>query len=314
MTDIRRYPAGFDARSRWIDLAGPLHYMDFGGPDDGPLVVAVHGLGGAALNFSAIAPLLTHRCRLLAPDLAGHGLTESLGRSTTVGANRRLLHGFIEAVSKPPVILMGNSMGGMLSLLEADAHPETVAGLILLSPAVAFLPALPDPFVAAVAAAQGLPVLGKIVAGRRRTLSPERFVGWILRFCCTDSSRVPPEVVAEHVELARRRIQANHFERDFLRAVRSVAARATERSYRQAIRSIEAPVLLVHGDRDRVVPLAASQAIARHHPSWRFVVMPDIGHVPQLETPASTAMAILDWLDSAGQAAANASRPTPILG
>jgi alpha/beta hydrolase fold len=71
-------PAG--GRSRWIDLDGPVHYVDFGGPEDGPGIVCVHGLGGSAVNWSAIAPLLTGRYRLLAPDLAGHGLTRPAAR------------------------------------------------------------------------------------------------------------------------------------------------------------------------------------------------------------------------------------------
>lgn len=153
MTATRTATTGFDSRSRWVDLSGPVHYMDFGGPASGPTVVAVHGLGGSCLNWSAIAPLLTGRCRLLAPDLAGHGLTQSLGRATTVSANRALLHRFIEAVPQAPVILVGNSMGGMLSLLEANAAPDTIAGLILLDAALPFVPALPDPAVAAVFAA-----------------------------------------------------------------------------------------------------------------------------------------------------------------
>lgn len=317
MTEPDRLSAGFDARSRWTDLGGPLHYMDFGGPAEGPLVVAVHGLGGAAMNFSAIAPLVTHRCRVLAPDLAGHGLTESLGRSTKVGANRRLLHTFLEAVAQQPVILMGNSMGGMVSLLEAAAEPQAVAGLILLAPAVPFFPAVPEPFAAAMAAVYGLPVLGRIMVGHRRALPPEKLVGWILKFCCVDPSRVPAGVLAEHVELARRRIQFDDVERDFLVAARSVAARAAVSrgvSYRRLIRSISAPVLVVHGDRDRIVPVAASQAIARRNPSWRLVILPEVGHVPQLEAPGETAEIILDWLDTAGQSAVGAASPPPRQG
>src|SRR5262249_21293463 len=97
-------------QSCWVDLGGPGHYLDYGGPPPGPVIVAVHGLGGSALNWLAIAPLLTGRYRLLAPDLAGHGLTQSRGRGTDVVANQRLLHRFMDAVPGSPVILMGNSM------------------------------------------------------------------------------------------------------------------------------------------------------------------------------------------------------------
>src|SRR4029077_6037299 len=67
--------------SRWADLDGPLHYLDFGGPAGGPLIVCVHGLGGSAANWVAVAPLLTGGCRMVAPDLAGRGPTPSRGRA-----------------------------------------------------------------------------------------------------------------------------------------------------------------------------------------------------------------------------------------
>jgi pimeloyl-ACP methyl ester carboxylesterase len=40
--------------SRWTDLSGPVRYLDFGGPADGPVVVCVHGLGGSAVNWTAM--------------------------------------------------------------------------------------------------------------------------------------------------------------------------------------------------------------------------------------------------------------------
>jgi pimeloyl-ACP methyl ester carboxylesterase len=161
-------------------------------------------------------------------------------------------------------------------------------------------------------------MLGRIMMGRRRTLSPEQLVHTVLRFTCVDPSRVPAKVVAEHVELAHRRIHFADLEREFLITVRSVVARAAapqRTGYRTAIRSIQVPVLLVHGQRDLLVPVAASRAVARRHPSWRLVILPGIGHVPQLESPAKTAEAILDWLQTDGQAAAStASRPMPTAG
>src|ERR1035438_181237 len=132
-------------QSRWIDLDGPVHYLDFGGPADGPVIVCVHGLGGSSVNWAAIAPLLAHRYRILAPDLAGHGLTQSAGRGTGVAANRALLHRFIESGPGSPVILMGNSMGGMISLLEAGAAPRAPAGLRVGAPALPLVSAAAGP-------------------------------------------------------------------------------------------------------------------------------------------------------------------------
>ncbi len=295
-------------RSRWIDLDGPVHYLDFGGRARGPVIVCVHGLGGSALNWSALAPLLTGRGRLLAPDLAGHGLTQSRGRGTDVAANRVLLHRFIESVTKGPVILMGNSMGGMISLLQASAAPETVAGLILLDPALPFVPARPDPWIAAMFGLYATPGLGALMMNHRR-LSPEGLVASVLSVCCADASRVAADVVAEHVELVRQRASFDGAGRDFTAAMRSVLATAgyvRGQAYRRGVRSVGGPVLLLHGERDRLVPVSAARSAARANPSWSLVELPGVGHVPQLEAPRECAAAITEWLASAGQAPAKA--------
>lgn len=301
------------AVERWADLGFPVRYLDFGGPPDGPIVVAVHGLGGSALNWLAIAPLLANQCRLLAPDLAGHGLTQARGQSTSVRANRLLLDCFLQTVTGSPVILMGNSMGGMISLLQAGLRPQTVSGLILLDPAVPFGPVLPSPLVSSVFALYATPVLGRALIARRRRMAPERAVSFVLRLCCVDPARVPAAVVGEHVELARRRASFDDVERDFIHSARSVVATAggsRSAAYREAIANITAPVLIVHGERDRLVPVSASRALASSRPEWELITLPDIGHVPQLEAPEQTAEAIRSWFASTGSAAVAAARHT----
>jgi pimeloyl-ACP methyl ester carboxylesterase len=300
-------PAGW--RSGWADLGGPVHYLDFGGPPDGPVIVCVHGLGGAAVNWLALAPLLAGRCRVLAPDLAGHGRTRSLGRGTGVAANRALLHQFLAAVPGTPVILLGNSMGGTISLLEAAAAPQAVAGLVLLDPALPFFPARPDPLVATLFCLSCLPGLGEMVAAYRRRQPPAELVAQTLAFCCADPSRVPAEVVAWHVELAREQAGFDGTGRDFLAATRSVIAAVglRSRSYRRAVRSVTCPVLLVHGEQDRLVPVAVARAAARAHSGWALRVLPGVGHVPQLEAAEQAAAIITGWLAAAGREAAAAA-------
>jgi pimeloyl-ACP methyl ester carboxylesterase len=303
-------------RSGWIDLDGPVHYLNFGGPARGPLIVGVHGLGGSALNWSAIAPLLTRHCRLIAPDLAGHGLTQSLGRGTDVAANRLLLHRFIGSIARGPVILMGNSMGGMISLLEAGAAPDDVAGLILVDPALPFVPARLDPWAVAMFALYATPGVGRMVMDRRR-LSPEELVATVLSVCCADPSRVTADLVAEHVEQVRERAAFDGARQDFISAMRSVVTTAGDvwnQAYRRGVRSVGCPVLLVHGERDRLVPVSAARSAARANPSWSLVELPGVGHVPQLEAPQECAAAIMEWLGSDGLAAAESAAPLLLAG
>jgi pimeloyl-ACP methyl ester carboxylesterase len=291
--------ARLGGQSRWADIGGRVHYLDFGGPAGAPVIVCVHGLEGAAVNWVALAPLLTDRYRVLAPDLAGHGLTRAAGRSTSVHANRALLHSFIEKVAGEPVILMGNSMGGMISFLEAGAAPHLVTALILVDPALPFVPARPDPVVVGLFGVSAVPGLRSLATGYRRRWAPEVLVHRLLWLCCADSSRVSGAVVAAHVETARLRSSFADADRDLSAAVRSIltsASYVTGRRYRQTVRAVACPVLLLHGAADRLVPVAAARSAARACPAWTLEVLPGIGHVPQLEAPDQCAEIIGGWL------------------
>lgn len=283
-----------------VDLGGPTHYLDFGGPADGPAVVAVHGLGGAAWNWMAVAPLLTDAVRLLAIDLAGHGRTPAAGRSTAVSANRRLLDRFLREVVAEPVVLMGNSMGGMISSLEAATAPDLVNGLVLVDPALPRSRPLTklDPRVAAQFAVLGTPGLGEaMLARRQRRRTTEQQVRETLALCTYDLSRIPDDVVATAISAIESRPPGDFSPKDFLVAARSLLPLlARPRRIHQRLDRITAPVLLLHGDRDRLVSIDVARDLAARYPAWRLAVAHDVGHVPMLEVPEWTARQVRDWL------------------
>jgi pimeloyl-ACP methyl ester carboxylesterase len=294
-------PAGVESRT--VDLGGPVHYFDFGGNPDGPLLVGVHGLGGAAWNWAAVAPLLAGGARFVAPDLAGHGRTPAAGRRTTVPANRRLLDRFLREVVGEPAVLVGNSMGGAITILEAAASPELVRGLVLVDPALpAPLRSKIDPVVAARFALVLVPGLGEAaVTRRRKRLTAEQEVQETLALCCVDRKRIPADVVRLGIALTEERYGDEYGARDFLAAARSVVKLLTRRRrINAAMRAVDVPVLLIHGDSDRLVKLETAQAVAQSFPDWRLVVAEDTGHVPQLEAPEWTADTMSRWLAEVG--------------
>lgn len=292
--------ATYAAPSKTVDLDGPTHYLDFGGPTDGPLILAVHGLGGSAWNWLAIAPLLTTRCRMIAIDLAGHGHSPAAGRSTTVLANRRLLDRFIREVIDEPVVLMGNSMGGLITLLESAKSPDLVQAAVLIDPALPRpLLSRVDPRVAMQFAVVALPFVGEAAFARRRkrqTVAEQ--VRETLKMCTVDISRVPPEVIAAGIRSIESRDPHDFTASDILYAARSLLRLLSRpQVVRRTFRRVTAPVLLLHGARDRLVSINVAKTIAREFPQWRFEIAEDIGHVPMLEAPEWTAKAIFDWLE-----------------
>ena len=286
--------------SRTVDLGGPVHYVDFGGPDDGPTVVLVHGLGGSHLNWDLLAPLLRKHARVLALDLPGFGLSEPGDRRTTVHDNVEVLDRFLAEVAGTPAVLLGNSMGGMISILQTAASPASVSGLVLLDAAVPGPRRALDPLVAVTFALYAVPVVGEqFLSIRRKRSTPLRTARQMLRLCGVDPDTLPAEVIDRTVALVEQRQDVVGMDKAFLAAARSLLRLLVHpRQYRAAMASIRVPVLMVQGDVDRMVPVAAAREIAVRHPDWRYVELPGVGHVPQLQVPDRLATEVLSWLDT----------------
>jgi len=99
------------------------------------------------------------------------------------------------------------------------------------------------------------------------------------------------------VALVERQSDVGGMDRAFLSASRSLAwTLVRARRYHAAMASIAAPVLLIHGDRDQLVPVAAARATAAHRQDWHYVELEGVGHLPQLQVPDLVAEHILGWL------------------
>jgi pimeloyl-ACP methyl ester carboxylesterase len=301
MNAMRRREAAMQVgESRVADLGGPVHYVDFGGADDGPDVVLVHGLGGSHLNWDLLAPLLTPHARVLAVDLPGFGRSEPGDRRATVHANVAVLGRFMDRVVGRPAVLVGNSMGGMISILCSARSPERVTGLVLLDAALPGPRRAVDPLVVATFGLYAVPFVGERFLWLRRVRqTPLTRVRTLMRLVGVDPDALPASFIDRSVALIEGRQDVVGMDKAFLAATRSLLlVLADPRQYRAAMARIEAPVLMLHGDVDRLVPVQAAREVAAAHPHWRYVELGGIGHVPQLQVPDRVAGEVLDWLSA----------------
>ena len=284
-------------RHRTVDLDGPVQFLDFGG--DGKPLLMVHGLGGSAVNWMGVGPGFAKNHRAMALDLAGFGRTPLFHRSAALGANAELVHRFIEEVVGEPVILMGNSMGGHISILVAADHPDQVSRLVLVDPAVPGIHVRrPDPSTLGVVAALSLPGLAEIVIDRRaRILGPEGLVKRTIALVTADPSRVDGDLLEAHMQLTRERSNlGRQNSRAFTQAVRSLGLRMADPRFWARMKKVEAPTLVVHGELDRLIPLAAARELIRRRPDWTLEILEGVGHVPMMETPDRFLEIVNQWL------------------
>ena len=116
-------------QERFAEVKGVQLRYFVGG--EGPPLVLVHGLGGAASNWTELAPLLRERYRLLVPDLPGHGASTALPAVSGMEpfADRVALVAEREGMLPAPVV--GHSLGGLVVLRLALRRPEAVDAVVL---------------------------------------------------------------------------------------------------------------------------------------------------------------------------------------
>ena len=306
------FAAPWGARGYITDLDGPVHWIEFGDDPgqgsaadrgrDEPPIVFVHGLGGSHLNWCLIGSQLAANRRVIALDLHGFGLTPGGRYTSTVQRNSRLLDRFVREVTGTPVILAGNSMGGLISILQTAAAPETVQGLVLIDPALPLpLPRrAPDRQVGSQFLLYALPGLGELyVRTVMARTPPELAVQRVVELCFADPSRADPAMLTASIALATERYshRTRATDQAFLAASRSLMrVVGLRRRYWEMMASVRVPVLLIGGEADRLVPVAAMRQAAARNPHWETVILPGVGHTPQLEVPGVVTGTLRDWL------------------
>jgi pimeloyl-ACP methyl ester carboxylesterase len=183
--------------------------------------------------------------------------------------------------------------------MQAAAAPETVCGLVLIGPALPPPRQAPDRQVAGQFLLYALPGLGELyvraVMSRR---PPELAVQRVVELCFADPSRADPAVLTASIALAAERQRQEYLNAAaFLAASRSLMRVVGQRHrYWEMMASVRVPVLLIGGEADRLVPAASMRQAAARNLGWETVMLPGVGHTPQLEAPDNVIAAVRDWL------------------
>src|SRR5690606_11317547 len=124
-------------RSRTERMADhEVHHYVLEGTGGGPPVFLVHGLGGSENGYAAILFGLARRFRRIhALDMPGHGLSPEPAVPLTLRAQMDLLHAYARRELPQPALVVGNSLGGALSIQLAAEAPEHVGAGTSTTPA-----------------------------------------------------------------------------------------------------------------------------------------------------------------------------------
>ena len=276
---------------RLVDIGGGdqvyLAQSPWSAPGERDLVLCVHGMSGAATNWTDLIAELAPDFDCAGVDLPGSGFSAPPAKRSgySVRALAKTIIRLIETLDRGPVHLIGNSMGGAVSIRVA-AGP-TGPG----ENAHAYLAGAAGPSAAPVD--DSLPGPGAAFVGRSLVrywarVPAENRVAGVYRTCCYDPAILHPERFAQEVAALRRLDELGYGGATLVGAARTLVAETlTPRplSLWRAAERVQAPALVLFGSHDRLMSPALAAPAARAFKNAQVEVLSHIGHIGQMERP-----------------------------
>lgn len=233
----------------------------------GRRLVCVSGLDGVANEWTSVGPALARHGDVIAVELTLRAASETDSRDGPLQASVKALDRVL-ANAPERSVLIGHSMGAVVSMLIAATEPDRLAGLVLSSP---FLPVARD--------------------GRSTLATATDYARHRLLFVAGARRR--------RRERSRSRTVDRHTHAASLGALAHYGLRPA--AFHDMADRVSCPVLLVHGNEDHYVPAAFARAAAARHPAWQLTLIAGGGHFPHRDNPAAWLTSVDPWLACRGQ-------------
>jgi pimeloyl-ACP methyl ester carboxylesterase len=298
----RKDPLGFNPEVRRIPTTNGYHLrVDVHGPEDGPSLILVHGVGSDRTQWRETIEDLQDRFRIYAFDLLGHGRSDRVRDAAhTLDAAACDLDDVMASIDRDPVILAGHSMGGMIALTWCTRHPEKLsrlAGLVLVhtTPQDPFETMSPQSLHQALERPVHRPVLRMTVplSGVVRLMNQLDYwngtTHWTNHFSMFGGSESRQQLERSA------RLHATMDPAAVARFTRSMTAF----DVRRRLASLRVPTLVVAAEKDPVTVPEASRFLAEHVPGARLVPLESTRHMGFMERRREFADAVLQFHDLA---------------
>lgn len=291
-------------QQRWVDCDGRfVHTVDWEPKTVDPTaapVVLVHGLGGSTISWELVGQELSDRLRtrVTALDLPGFGKTRCPERPTGFEAHRHVVKTLL--TERGPAIVVGNSMGGAITVSLAQRHPELVRAMVLVNAAYPRPSGNFDQLTrtAKFAALTFPKAATPVVNARARRLGPVGLVDATMLFVLSDPKRLDVGLRDRLIELASLRQSYPEAAVAYAQSGGTLFRYLAFRM-RSDLDTVAVPTLVMHGTRDRLVPVSFARAVAQRRNDWTYHELNDCGHAPHLEWPARFVDVVSGWTEQA---------------
>ena len=272
----------------------PKNQVENDGVKSLPLIL-LHGFGASIGHWRHNLGVLSERHTVYALDMLGFGASEKAAANYSVHLWVEQIHDFWKAFIRKPVILVGNSIGSLISLAAAAKYPEMVQGLVMIS--------LPDPDIEKEAIPPFLfPLVEKIksLVANPLLIKPIFYLlrqPSILRRGVSLGYVNPKAVTNELVDIFAQPPQDRGSARAFIALVKSRNKQDYSPNVKKLLSIVKIPILLIWGEKDRIIPPVLAAKFASYNENLQLINLENLGHFPHDECPETVNQLILDWIE-----------------
>ena len=261
---------------------------------EGRPLILIHGVWASHEWWRWLVPALAHNYYVITPDIRGHGQSSPLKSAYTVNGFAKDLDLLLQSMGIHEVVLVGWSMGGIISMQYGLNYPSKVKALILIATRGHRNPKLKRRIILQYLQAR-LSLLMDFTAPRKYDRASGGFPGqkiWLEREV---EKMLSPEASKEVQRWVMSDIRNNPRE-NYFQAARSIWNWGAG----DRLKEIEAPTLIMVGDKDTRTPPRFSRLLHDAIPNSRLVIVEDAGHCLPLEQPQRVDEEIQEFLKNLG--------------
>ena len=265
----------------------------------GPVLLLIHGMAGSFENWREVIEPLGHQHKVIAPDLPGHGNSDSWGGDYSLGALAAGLRDLLVALGHERATLVGHSLGGGIAMQFAYQFPEMTERLVLVSSGGL------GPEVSPLLRAAALPGADLFIAA---TAAPGRAASsWIEQRL--NALGLKPNAGATEIARGYGSLSDSRRRSAFLSTIKAVVGvqGQTVQAADKLYLAESMPVLIIWGERDRMIPASHGRRAHALIANSRIEIFDSVGHMPQLEAPAEFVDAVERFLAETEPAPADAA-------
>jgi pimeloyl-ACP methyl ester carboxylesterase len=260
----------------------PVHYRDEGDSSDRVPLVLLHGTSSSLHTWNACTRAWTAGHRVIRMDLPGFGLTGPNPRADyTIEMYVNFLDSFLQQQNIDQIYLAGNSLGGLIALSYAAAHPDKVKKLILLDPAGYPVENAKGSLGFTLAK---IPLLNKILT----IVTPKSIVRKSLEDVYGNKTLVTEELVEQYHAMTCR---AGN------RQALVVRLTMDQKGDTSIVHKVTMPALIIWGAEDQLIPVSNAYKFQRDLLLDTLVIFPGVGHVPMEESPELVAPLVDNFIN-----------------